>query len=55
MSTTAGLVLDDLLPSIAEQERAEPEAYPERSVRALFDAGIIAGPIGTISAITAVT
>ena len=44
MSTTLSLVLDDLLPLIADQERNHPEAYPESSIRALFDAGIIAGP-----------
>ena len=38
------LVLDDVLPLIADQERNHPEAYPEKSIRALFDAGIIAGP-----------
>ena len=44
MSTTLSLALDDLLPLIADQERNHPEAYPEKSIRALFDAGIIAGP-----------
>ena len=44
MSTTPRLALDDLLPLIAEQEQSHPEEYPERSVRALFDAGIIAAP-----------
>ena len=44
MPASLSLVLDDLLPLIAEQERNHPEAYPERSIRALFDAGIIAGP-----------
>jgi alkylation response protein AidB-like acyl-CoA dehydrogenase len=44
MSSPQSVDLDDLLPLIAEQERNHPEAYPERSVRALFDAGIIAGP-----------
>src|SRR5688572_3102295 len=43
MSTTPS-VLDDLLPLIAEQEQNHPEAYPEKSIRALFDSGIIAGP-----------
>lgn len=37
-------VLEDLLPLIADQERNHPEAYPESSIRALFDAGIISGP-----------
>jgi alkylation response protein AidB-like acyl-CoA dehydrogenase len=44
MPTPLSLVLEDLLPLIAEQERNHPEAYPESSIRALFDAGIIAGP-----------
>jgi alkylation response protein AidB-like acyl-CoA dehydrogenase len=44
MSTPLSLVLDDLLPLIADHERTYPEAYPENSIRALFDAGIIAGP-----------
>jgi alkylation response protein AidB-like acyl-CoA dehydrogenase len=44
MSKALNLVLDDLLPLIADQERNHPEAYPESSIRALFDAGIIAGP-----------
>jgi alkylation response protein AidB-like acyl-CoA dehydrogenase len=44
MSTALSLVLDDLLPLIKDQERNHPEAYPEKSIRALFDAKIIAGP-----------
>ena len=44
MSTSLSRALADLLPLIADQERNHPEAYPERSIRALFDAGIIAGP-----------
>jgi alkylation response protein AidB-like acyl-CoA dehydrogenase len=44
MSTNLTRALDDLLPLIADQERNHPEAYPEHSIRALFDAGIIAGP-----------
>lgn len=44
MSKNPSAVLGDLLPLIAEQERDQPEAYPEKSIRALFDAGIIAGP-----------
>jgi alkylation response protein AidB-like acyl-CoA dehydrogenase len=44
MSTALSLALDDVLPLIADQERNHPEIYPEESVRALFDAGIIAGP-----------
>lgn len=38
------LVHDDLLTLIADQERKQPEAYPEGSIRALFDAGLIASP-----------
>jgi alkylation response protein AidB-like acyl-CoA dehydrogenase len=44
MSKTLSLVLDDVLPLIADQERNHPEVYPEVSIRALFDARIIAGP-----------
>ncbi len=44
MSTNPSLALDDLLPLIADQERDHSEAYPEESIRALFKAGIIAGP-----------
>ena len=44
MSTKLNLVLDDLLPLIADQERNHPEVYPDKSIRALFDAGIISGP-----------
>jgi len=36
--------LDDVLPSIAEQERNHPESYPESSIQALFEAGIITAP-----------
>jgi alkylation response protein AidB-like acyl-CoA dehydrogenase len=36
--------LEDLLPSIAERERAEPETFPAASVAALYDAGVIAAP-----------
>lgn len=32
------------MPLIADHERDHPEAYPEESIRALFDAGVIAGP-----------
>ena len=32
------------MPLIADQEKNHPESYPEKSIRALFDAGIIAGP-----------
>ncbi|HEX6272461.1 MAG TPA: acyl-CoA dehydrogenase family protein [Polyangiaceae bacterium] len=38
------LALDDVLPLIANQERSHPEAYPETSIRALFDARVIAAP-----------
>lgn len=44
MSTTVRLALDDVLPLIADQERNHPEAYPEKSIRALFNAGIMTGP-----------
>src|SRR5262245_48181276 len=44
MSMTQRLIHDDLLTLIADQERNQPEVYPENSIRALFDAGIIAGP-----------
>ncbi|HEY3497612.1 MAG TPA: acyl-CoA dehydrogenase family protein [Polyangiaceae bacterium] len=44
MSTTLSGALDDVLPLIADQERSDPETYPAKSIRALFDAGIIAGP-----------
>ncbi len=43
--TTALSLLDELLPLIAEQERDHPETYPEKSLRALFDAAILAGPL----------
>ena len=43
MATSLTLALDDLLPLIAEQERNHPEAYPAKSIRALFEAGIVAG------------
>src|SRR5690606_34148927 len=44
MSRPLGLVLEDLLPLIASHERNHPEAYPEESIRALYEAGIIGGP-----------
>lgn len=44
MHTPLSSVLDDVLPLIAEREQSQPEVYPADSVRALFDAGIIAGP-----------
>jgi len=42
--STASSVLDELLPLIAEAERGDPEAYPEKSVRLLFDAGVVSAP-----------
>jgi alkylation response protein AidB-like acyl-CoA dehydrogenase len=44
MSKPVSLVLDDLLPLVAAEERDQPDAFPAKSVRALFDAGLIAGP-----------
>lgn len=44
MSRALSSVLDDLLPLIADQEQNHPETYPESSLRALFDAGIMASP-----------
>lgn|SRR5690606_19163260 len=44
MSKPLGLVLEDLLPLIASHERNHPEAYPEESIRTLYEAGIIGGP-----------
>jgi alkylation response protein AidB-like acyl-CoA dehydrogenase len=44
MATPLSRILDELLPVIADQERDHPESYPEKSIRALFDAGIMAGP-----------
>lgn len=37
--------LEDLLPSIAQRERAEPETFPAPSIAALYDAGVIAAPL----------
>jgi isovaleryl-CoA dehydrogenase len=45
MTTTAPASLEDVLPAIAERERAEPETYPAASVTALYEAGAIAGPL----------
>ncbi|MEO8540196.1 MAG: acyl-CoA dehydrogenase family protein [bacterium] len=46
--------LADLLPGIAERESLNPEAYPERSVQLLYEAGIpispLARPLGGESA-----
>lgn len=44
MSTPLRLALEDLLPLVADHEANHPEAYPAESLRALYDAGIIAGP-----------
>ena len=44
MSTSVGVVLEDLLPLIAKHERDDPETYPAESTRALYDAGIMAAP-----------
>ena len=44
MPATPSLSHDDLLTLIADQERNHPEVYPEKSLRALFAAGIMAGP-----------
>ena len=44
MQTPPSSVLHDVLPLIADREQRHPEVYPAESVRALFDAGIIAGP-----------
>jgi hypothetical protein len=48
MATPLSRILDELLPVIADQERDHPESYPEKSIRALFDAGIMAGPLRRI-------
>ena len=37
--------LEDLLPAIAEFEQREPESYPAASVAALYEAGVISGPL----------
>jgi len=44
MAATVQSTLEDLLPSIAERERTEPEKFPAASVAALYDAGVIAAP-----------
>ncbi|HEY6727147.1 MAG TPA: acyl-CoA dehydrogenase family protein [Polyangiaceae bacterium] len=44
MPTPLGRALEDLLPLIADHECNQPDAYPAESIRALYDAGIIAGP-----------
>lgn len=44
MTTTVHAILEDLLPSIAERERTEPETFPAESIAALYDAGVIAAP-----------
>ncbi|MEX0783697.1 MAG: acyl-CoA dehydrogenase family protein [Dehalococcoidia bacterium] len=45
MTTTATAGLTDVLPAIAERERAEPETYPASSVTALYESGVIPGPL----------
>lgn len=37
--------LAHVLPAIAEHERTQPETYPARGVAALFEAGVVAGPL----------
>ncbi|MGH2959887.1 MAG: acyl-CoA dehydrogenase family protein [Solirubrobacterales bacterium] len=44
MGTDARSSLQELLPGIAEREHDDPEAFPNESVAALFDAGVIAAP-----------
>jgi len=44
MTTAAFTRLRDLLASIAERERLAPESYPQESVEALYDAGVIIAP-----------
>jgi alkylation response protein AidB-like acyl-CoA dehydrogenase len=44
MTATVRAKLEALLPSIAEREHAEPEAFPAASIDALYDAGVIAAP-----------
>jgi alkylation response protein AidB-like acyl-CoA dehydrogenase len=44
MTTTMRAKLESVLPSIAERERAEPETFPAASIKALYDAGVIAAP-----------
>lgn len=45
MTTAAATPLEDVLPSIADRERAAPEAFPAESVRALYEAGVVLGPL----------
>jgi alkylation response protein AidB-like acyl-CoA dehydrogenase len=44
MTTNILAVLQELLPSIAERERAEAETFPAASIAALYEAGVIAAP-----------
>lgn len=44
MPTAALTNLDDVLAGIADRERLDPTSYPEASIEALYDAGIIAAP-----------
>lgn len=44
MRTDAHSSLTEILPSIAEREHNEPEAFPAGSISALYDAGVIAAP-----------
>jgi alkylation response protein AidB-like acyl-CoA dehydrogenase len=37
--------LPDMLPAVAEREAADPERYPERSVAALYEAGVPQAPL----------
>lgn len=46
MTTRAFAGLQDLLASIAERERLDPESYPKASIEALYDAGVIIAPFG---------
>ncbi|HEX6032242.1 MAG TPA: acyl-CoA dehydrogenase family protein, partial [Tepidiformaceae bacterium] len=45
MTTTERPALNDVLPSIADREQAEPETFPAASITALYDAGVIAAPL----------
>ncbi len=45
MTTASRLSLADVLPAIAERERADPETYPGESVKALYEVGAISGPL----------
>ncbi|MGH2607701.1 MAG: acyl-CoA dehydrogenase family protein [Tepidiformaceae bacterium] len=45
MTTTAPPALDDVLPAIADRERAEPETFPAASVASLYESGVVLGPL----------